>query len=98
MILMTVNLNELFPVILYFCLIILVIVATILGIKFIITMNKINNILDNVEGKVNQLNGVFNIVDNISDAVTTVSEKIAGFIYDKIGNLVEKKKGKDDNE
>lgn len=98
MILMTVNLNELFPVILYFCLIILVIVATILGIKFIITMNKINNILDNVEGKVNQLNGVFNIVDSVSDAVTNISEKIAGFIYDKIGNLVEKKKGKDDNE
>lgn len=97
-ILMTVDLNELFPVILYFFLIILVIVVTILVIRLIVVLKKVNNILDNVEDKVNKLNGLFDIVDNVSDGINIVSEKISTFVYDKISKLIDKKKGTDEDE
>ena len=50
------------PVIIYILLIILLIVGIILGIKSIITVNKVEKVVDDVSEKVESLNGLFQIV------------------------------------
>ena len=59
-------LNEVFPVILYGLLIILVVVLIILVVKLIKTISKVDLVVDDVNLKVKKLDGVFNIVDNIT--------------------------------
>ena len=56
-------LNGVLPIIIYILLIGLLIIGIIIGIKLIITMNKVEKIVNNVEGKVNSLNGLFNIIE-----------------------------------
>ena len=50
------------PIILYILGSILLVVLIILGIKLIITMNKIEKVVDDVNIKVNKLNNLFNII------------------------------------
>ena len=50
-------LGEFLPVVLYVVVITLVIILSILGVKLIMLVNKLNRISDNVETKVNSLNG-----------------------------------------
>lgn len=60
------------PLVIYILLIALLIVGIILGIKTIITMNKVEKVVDNVNEKVESLNSIFSIIDFTTD-------KIAGF-------------------
>ena len=55
------------PIIIYILLIILLIVGIILGIKSIITINKVEKVVDDVNEKVESLNGLFQIVDFTAD-------------------------------
>ena len=54
----------------------LLIVLIILGIKLIITMNKIENVVDDINVKVDKLNGLFNIIDYTTDKLAIVSDKM----------------------
>ena len=63
-------------------LIVFIIIAIVIGLKLINTMDKIDRIVDNVDNKVNSLNGFFNIIDS-----TTL--KISG-IYNKLAELASK--------
>ena len=58
---------DVLQVILYILGSILLIVLIILGIKLIITMNKIENVVDDINVKVNKLNGIFTIIDLTTD-------------------------------
>jgi len=61
---------------------ILLIVLIILGIKLIITMNKIENVVDDINVKVKKLNGLFNIIDYTTDRLALISDKMAdGFSF-----------------
>lgn len=87
-------LNEVFPVILYFLLSILLVVLIILCVKAISTLSKVNQVVDDVNHKVNKLNGVFNIIDSTTDALALASDKIVAFITSGITNLFAKKSKK----
>ena len=88
---------ELFlKVIFYISLIILVVAGIILIIKLMTTLKKVDGILDNVDHKANQLNGAFDIVDNVTGAINGVSGKIATAIYDTVNKFVDRKKDKDE--
>ena len=89
------------PLIIYILLIILLTIGIILGIKTIITMTKVEKVVDNVNEKVESLNSIFNLIDFTTDKIATFTDKIV----DAVGNLFSKllfrkKKGKkvDDNE
>ena len=56
-----------FPIIIYILLIIILIIGIILGIKSIITINKVEKVVDDVNEKVESLNGVFQIIDFTTD-------------------------------
>ena len=59
--------TDVLPVVLYVLGSILIIVLIILGIKLIITMNKIEDVVDDINKKVKSLNGLFSIVDATTD-------------------------------
>ena len=87
------------PLVIYILLIILLLVGIILGIKTIITMNKVEKVVDNVNEKVESLNNVFNLIDFTTDKLAAFTDRIvdiAGSIFSKL--LLKKKRKKDDYE
>ena len=54
---------------------ILLVVLIILGIKLIITMNKIEVVVDDINKKVKTLDGFFSLVDTTTDKLTMLSDK-----------------------
>lgn len=87
------------PLVIYILLIILLLVGIILGIKTIITMNKVEKVVDNVNEKVESLNNVFNLIDFTTDKLAAFTDRIVdivGTIFSKL--LFKKKRKKDDYE
>ena len=95
---MTVDLNELLTIVLYLALIVLVIILIVLGIKFIKTLKKVDIVLDNLNGKLDSLEGVFNIIDKTSSYATSIGDKIMGSISNFLNVLIGRKKGNDEDE
>lgn len=62
----------------------LLVVLIILGIKLIQMVDKANSVISDLEKKSQSLNGLFNVIDNVTDAISLVGDKmvegIAGFI------------------
>lgn len=81
---------------------ILLIVLIILGIKLIITMNKIENVVDDINVKVNKLNGFFSVIDFTTDRLALLSDKMVdgiSFVLNKVfKGRKNKKKEEMDNE
>ena len=65
------------PIIIYFLLIILIIIGIILGVRAIQTLNKVDKVVDDVNDKVQSLNGFFNLVDFATDKVVSITDKVA---------------------
>lgn len=72
------------PIVLYILLAALIITLIILAIKVIQFVDKANGLVANLEEKVNTLNKFFAMIDNVTDAVSGISDKmidgISGFI------------------
>lgn len=85
--------NEVLPVILYILGSVLLVALIVLTIKLIITMNKIEKVVDNITVKVKTLDELFNVIGLVTGKVTAVTDKV----IDSIALLVEKIfKGKGD--
>lgn len=95
---MMIDVNEALLVVLYTCLIILVIILIVLGIKLIKTLKKVDDVITDVNVKMDKVDGVFNIIDKTTDYAATVSDKIINSIAGFVGGLLRKKKGSDDDE
>lgn len=91
-------LNDLFPVILYFLLIILVIVLIVLVGRVIGTLKKVDQVVDDVNRKVNKLDGLFEVIDNATDTLSIMSNRIVSIITNGIDKLFTKKKKKKEDE
>lgn len=87
---------DVLQVILYILGSILLIVLIILGIKLIITMNKIENVVDDINVKVNKLNGIFTIIDLTTDKLALFSDKIIDAISTVVRKIFSKKKRKEE--
>ena len=77
---------------------ILIIVLIILSIKLIITMNKIENVVDDISDKVDSLNGLFSIIDFTTDKLATISERVTNGIALFINKIFKKGKVDEDDE
>ena len=78
------------PTILYILGAILLVTLTI---KLIITMNKIEKVVDNISGKVKTLDGLFEMVGLVTGKFTAITDRIV----DGVALLIEKLfKGKED--
>ena len=96
------TLSTVMPIILYILTSVLVLVLIILSIKLIYTIDKVNDIVDDVDRKVKSLNGFFNVIDMITDKVSLLSDKtvdlISNFFTKIISGRKSKNKGEDNNE
>ena len=95
------TLEAFFSTMLYMLGSILLIVLIILGIKLIITMNKIETVVDDINVKVDKLNGLFNIIDYTTDKLALVSDKMVdgvSYILKKVFFKKNKKKAEKDYE
>lgn len=90
----TSTLQTVLPIIIYFLLIILLIVGIILGIRSIQTLNKVEKVVDDVNDKVQSLNGVFNLIDFTTDKIVGVTDKVVEGVSGLIGAIFRKKRRK----
>ena len=82
------------PIAVYFLLIILLIVGIILGVRLLGAMDKIDEVLDNMQRKVNSLNGLFSVIDFTTDKISAFSDKVVDTVSGFIGKFARKKKMK----
>ncbi len=85
------------PIIIYFLLIIILIVGIILGIKFIRTTTKIEKVVDDVNDKVQSLNGLFSVIDFTTDKIVNLTDKLVDKISMLISKLFFRKNNKKEN-
>ena len=93
--------NEVFPVILYSLGAILLVVLIILSIKAITTLSKVNRVVDDLNTKSHKLDNLFDVIDNTTDMISDVSDKVVGLVINGITSLIHKikhKKGEEENE
>ena len=86
------ELASVLPIFLYILGIILLVVLIILGIKLIHTINRTNDVLDDVYRKTKSLNGLFDTIDTITDALSNVSDTIVGALSSMFGKIFSIKK------
>ena len=86
------------PIIIYFLLIILLFFVIILGIRSIQTLNKVDKVVDDVNDKVQSLNGFFNLIDFTTDKIVSVTDKVVEGISGLIGTLFKRKNKKIDDD
>ncbi len=82
------------PIIIYILLIILLIIGIILGIKSIITINKVEKVVDDVNEKVESLNSLFQIIDFTTDKLVSITDKVVDRISLLASRLFFRKKNK----
>lgn len=89
---------EILPIILYVLGSILLVVLIILGIKLIITMNKIENVVDDINTKVKSLDGFFSIIDFTTDKLAMLSDRLVETIASLIKKIFRRKEDEISNE
>ena len=89
-------LNQFLPILLYIFGIAALVVLIVLGIRLIQTIDRVNRVLDDVEEKVNSLNGFFHIIDTITDNMAFLSDKIINAISNVIAKIFRRKKKEED--
>lgn len=92
------SLNAVLPIFVYLLLIVLLVVGIILGIKLIITIDKVNVVVDDVTEKVNSLNSVFRIINGISDKFSLLSSKLTDTVVSLISKIGNKKYREDEDD
>ncbi len=82
------------PIIIYILLIIILVIGIILGVKSIITINKVEKVVDDVNEKVASLNGLFQIVDFTTDKIVSITDKVVDGVSTIASKLFFRKKNK----
>lgn len=92
---MEVFLSTYLPILIYILLCILIVLLIIISVKVIGTMNKVGEIIEDVDNKVKSLNGVFSIVDTVTDKLSALTEVLSDSIILFVRGLFRRKKKKD---
>ncbi|MDD3048569.1 MAG: hypothetical protein PHQ89_01075 [Bacilli bacterium] len=92
------TLNAILPIILYILGSVAIIVLIIIGIKLIKILSGIEDIVRDVEGKVQSLNGVFSLIDVATDKLSLLSDKIVEGISSLILRIFRKKESNESKE
>lgn len=85
------------PMLLYTFGIILLIVLIILGIRLIQILDRCDKVIDNVEEKVNSLNGIFSVINKTSYGLSMISDKVISGVVGMVSRIFNKKKDKEED-
>ncbi len=83
---------EFLPIIIYVLLIIILIIGIILAIKCLVTLDKVEKVVDNVNEKVKALDGLFHIIDKTTDRIVLITDKVVEGITSLVANIFVSKK------
>lgn len=83
---------QVLPIIIYFLLIIIIVVGIVLGIKLIITIDKVVKVVDDINEKVEQVTPLFDALGMVSDKVGGIIGTVISAIENLILKLFFKKK------
>lgn len=83
--------SEVLPVILYILGAILLVALIVLTVKLTITIHKIDKVVDNITEKVTALDGVFSVVNAVSNKFTFITDKVVNIIYSLIEKITKRK-------
>ncbi len=86
------------PLVIYVLLIIILIIGIILGIKSIKTLSKVEKVVDDVNDKVQALNGFFNIIDFTTDKLVSLTDHLVDGVTNIFGKFFKKKVRKGEDE
>ena len=89
-------LQKFLPLVIFILLIILLVVGIILGIRSIQTLNKVDKVVDDVNDKVQSLNGFFNLVDFTTDKIVSITYKVDEGVSGLIGGVFKKRNKKEE--
>lgn len=93
---------EFLQIVLYVLGSILLLTLIILVVKLIVSIDRVNAILDDVEDKMKTVDGIFALIDKLTDSVSLVSDRIvdglAGLISKVFTSKKKKKKIKEEME
>ena len=90
--------EQLLLIILYLLGSILLVVLIILGIKLINTMNKIQNVVDDINKKVDSFEGLFSIIDNTTDKLALLSDKMVDGVTFLLKKIFKPKKRNEEDD
>ena len=91
--------NDFFQVIIYVLSSVLLGCLIVLVLKLINTVDKTNNILDNIDEKVRSLDGFFEVINKTTSTISSVRDRFLdklSFVFDKFGRKNKKIKKEDD--
>jgi len=80
-------LQDFLPIVIYVLLIIILIIGIILGVKSIRTLDKVEKVVDDVNDKVQSLNGFFNIIDFTTDKLVTLTDRVVDGVSGLVSRL-----------
>ena len=90
--------SELLPIILYTLLSILIIFIIVFVYKLIKTLDKTNEILDDVNGKVKKLDGLFEVIDKSADTINMITNRAVDVVIGAVSKLFKKKRKDEEDE
>ena len=88
--------NDILPIVLYILGTILLITLIVLTVKLIITMNKIDKIVDNITVKVKTSDGAFEVISLVTGKFTSLTDRIVDIISLFIDKLFKRKDDKNE--
>jgi len=77
---------------------VLVVFLIVVAIKLIGTLSRTNALLDNIEKKVHSVDGVFDVIDKVTNSVSSVSDTVVNGITTAIERVFSKKQTEEDEE
>ena len=90
---------ETLTMIIYVLLIMLISVAIAIGVRLIVTLHKVDDLLDNLNEKVHSLDRAFEIVDLFNDKISMVGDAFVGFLSGGLKRVFkDRKKYKEEEE
>ena len=89
---------EAMPIVLYFLGAVLLVVLIVLVIKLIGTVDRTNEVLDDIEKKTKSLNGLFDVIDTFTDTMSIISDSVVTTITSFLGHFRKGKKRKKEND
>ena len=95
---MDLTVAEFLPIVLYILGSILLVVLIILGVKLIITMNKIEDVVDDINAKVKTLDGFFSVIDFTTDKLAMLSDRVVETVASFIKKLFKRKESVKEDE
>lgn len=87
-------LGVVFPTIMYILGSILLVVLIVFIIRAIITLDKVNLLLDDISSKVKSLDGIFNAINTTSSAISAVGDRLLEKVVNIFSKLSSRRKRK----